>query len=199
MVNEEEEDLTTYKVVVNHEEQYSIWPVDRENPLGWEDRGPSGPKAECLAYINEVWTDMRPLSLRKHMEEVARQQAENPPPPPPPPSTEPPKPDELVTRLATGDHPVEVGLRPEKTAEAFKAAIDRGYVHIKFTGTKGGTELGVRLDTKASDWSQADFTKATGPVHVEGTLTLNYVKVRCIADLELSTLTGTGHLQILSE
>ena len=79
MAIDEEEDLTTYKVVVNHEEQYSIWPVDRENPLGWEDRGPSGPKAECLAYINEVWTDMRPLSLRKHMEEVARQQAENPP------------------------------------------------------------------------------------------------------------------------
>ena len=65
MAIDEEEDLTTYKVVVNHEEQYSIWPVDRENPLGWEDRGPSGPKAECLAYINEVWTDMRPLSLRK--------------------------------------------------------------------------------------------------------------------------------------
>ena len=77
MAIEEEEDLTTYKVVVNHEEQYSIWPVDRENPLGWEDRGPSGPKAECLTYIGEVWTDMRPLSLRKHMEEVARQQAEN--------------------------------------------------------------------------------------------------------------------------
>ena len=67
MYNDEEEDTTTYKVVVNHEEQYSIWPVDRENPLGWRDSGPSGPKAECLAYINEVWTDMRPLSLRKHM------------------------------------------------------------------------------------------------------------------------------------
>ena len=195
----DEEDLTTYKVVVNHEEQYSIWPVDRGNPLGWEDRGPSGPKAECLAYINEVWTNMQPLSLSKHMEEVARQQAENPPPPPPSPSTEPPKPDELVMRLATGDHPVEVGLQPEKTAEAFKAAIDRGYVYIKFTDTKGGTELGVRLDTQASDWSQADFSKATGSVHVEGTLTLNYVKVRCLTDLELQTLTGTGHLQILSE
>ena len=78
MASNEAEDLTTYKVVVNHEEQYSIWPVDRENPLGWEDRGPSGSKEECLAYINEVWTDMRPLSLRKHMEELARQQTENP-------------------------------------------------------------------------------------------------------------------------
>jgi hypothetical protein len=57
----------------------------------------------------------------------------------------------------------------------------------------------VRLDTQASDWNQADFTKATGPIHVEGTLTLNYVKVRCLADLDLQTLTGMGHLQILSE
>jgi MbtH protein len=61
----EKEDTTIYKVVVNQEEQYSIWPVDRENPFGWRDAGKSGPKAECLAYIKEVWTDMRPLSLRK--------------------------------------------------------------------------------------------------------------------------------------
>jgi len=56
-----------YKVVLNHEEQYSIWPVDRENPLGWRDGGKTGSKQDCLAYINEVWTDMRPLSLRKQM------------------------------------------------------------------------------------------------------------------------------------
>jgi len=61
-----------YKVVVNHEEQYSVWPADRENALGWRDAGKTGPKAECLAYIKEVWTDMRPLSLRKKMEEMAR-------------------------------------------------------------------------------------------------------------------------------
>jgi MbtH protein len=65
---DEREDTTVYKVVVNHEEQYSIWPADREMPLGWRDAGKSGPKAECLAHIKEVWTDMRPLSLRKQME-----------------------------------------------------------------------------------------------------------------------------------
>ena len=59
-------------VVVNDEEQYSIWPAHRENPLGWTDVGKSGPKDECLAYIKEVWTDMRPLSLRKKMEEMER-------------------------------------------------------------------------------------------------------------------------------
>jgi len=66
------EDNTIYKVVVNREEQYSIWPADRENPLGWSEVGKSGTKAECLAYIEEVWTDMRPLSLRRKMEEEAR-------------------------------------------------------------------------------------------------------------------------------
>jgi Uncharacterized protein conserved in bacteria len=74
MSREEREDNTIYKVVVNHEEQYSIWPADRENALGWNDVGKSGTKAECLAYIKEVWTDMRPLSLRKKMEEAERQQ-----------------------------------------------------------------------------------------------------------------------------
>ncbi len=56
-----------FKVVVNHEEQYSIWPVYRDNPAGWRDAGKSGPKEECLAHIKEVWTDMRPLSLRLKM------------------------------------------------------------------------------------------------------------------------------------
>lgn len=69
----DKEDTTIYTVVVNHEEQYSIWPADRENALGWKDAGKTGSKTECLAYIKEVWTDMRPLSLRKKMEESASQ------------------------------------------------------------------------------------------------------------------------------
>ena len=65
----EHEDITIYKVVVNNEEQYSIWPADRGNPLGWADAGKAGFKNQCLAFIKEVWTDMRPLSVRKKMEE----------------------------------------------------------------------------------------------------------------------------------
>lgn len=68
---ENEEDRTLYKVVFNHEEQYSIWPVERELPPGWQDEGTRGPKAACLAHIQEVWTDMRPLSLRRQMDEPA--------------------------------------------------------------------------------------------------------------------------------
>jgi MbtH protein len=65
------EDTTIYKVVLNHEEQYSIWPAHRENAFGWHDAGITGSKAECLAHIKEVWTDLRPLSLRKKMREYS--------------------------------------------------------------------------------------------------------------------------------
>ncbi|NEQ33625.1 MAG: MbtH domain protein [Leptolyngbya sp. SIO4C5] len=103
--------------------------------------------------------------------------------------------NELVQQLSQGTHPVEAALRPEKTVSAFKACLDRGYVHIKFTQTQGGTELGIRLDLQASDWSQADFEHSSGSVHLVGDLTLNYVPVQCIADIDLQTLAGTGRLE----
>ncbi|MDD5467701.1 MAG: MbtH family NRPS accessory protein [Anaerolineales bacterium] len=62
-----EEDDLVYEVVFNQEDQYSIWPRHKEIPLGWMKAGKSGTKTECLAYIDQVWTDMRPLSLRKKM------------------------------------------------------------------------------------------------------------------------------------
>jgi len=74
-----------YRVVVNHEEQYSIWPVDRKIPGGWHDvadaevkgfadlPGLIGSKSECLRYIEEVWTDMRPLSLHDDMAKMLRE------------------------------------------------------------------------------------------------------------------------------
>jgi len=194
MAWDEENDTTIYNVVVNHEEQYSIWPADRENPLGWRDVGKSGPKAECLAYIGVVWTDMRPLSLRNHMEEMARQPVL---PAPPPSAQEDTAEDTLVKRLAQGSHPLAAGLRPDQSVKALNESIDRGYVHIKFTATKGGTDLGVRLDTAACDFSRADFETQKGSVHLEGGLMLDYVKVRCIADIDLTTLEGQGHLEII--
>lgn len=66
---DEQESTTIYAVVVNHEEQYSIWPVERDLPAGWQFEGTKGSKQKCLDRIEEVWTDMRPLSLRKAMEE----------------------------------------------------------------------------------------------------------------------------------
>ncbi|MFN2188333.1 MAG: MbtH family protein [Candidatus Promineifilaceae bacterium] len=66
-MTETENDDTIYAVVVNHEEQYSIWPIDRDLPVGWQRVDVSGTKSECLDYIEEVWTDIRPLSLRQRL------------------------------------------------------------------------------------------------------------------------------------
>jgi MbtH protein len=65
MPTDAKEDTRTYIVLVNHEEQYSLWLADREIPLGWSAVGKPGSREECLAYVKEVWTDMTPLSLRR--------------------------------------------------------------------------------------------------------------------------------------
>jgi uncharacterized protein YbdZ (MbtH family) len=193
LMPEEIEDRVIYRVVVNHEEQYSIWPADRDIPAGWRDEGTAGLKAECLTHIDEVWTDMRPLSLRKHMAEMEREA----------PVTdgndtelgEPDEPEEsLVSRLSSGDHMVELSLRPERTTQALREAVERGYVLVRFTQTRGGTELGVRLDHGASDTAGADFDAQQGHVHLEGDLILDFEPVRCMADIDLATMAGYGRL-----
>lgn len=65
-------DERAHVVVVNDEEQYSIWPQGRELPAGWRPAGFAGTEDECLAYIDETWTDMRPASLRRWMEDNER-------------------------------------------------------------------------------------------------------------------------------
>jgi len=176
------------RVVVNHEAQYSIWPVDRECPPGWSDAGKSGTKAECLAYIEEVWTDMRPLSLRREMERLAAQPARLSS------VSAQPQPvdarDELVSYLSTGDHPIEATAR---SGEDFLKRVESGYVYMKFTDTRGGTELGVKVDWKATNIGAAD--EHDRKVHVAGDLTLNYRKVRLVADVQVNTLRGVGRLQ----
>lgn len=102
--------------------------------------------------------------------------------------------DDLVQRLSQGQHPVIVG-GPRPSLEEFRRRLeDMGYVFIKFIETRGGTDLGVRVDKTTMDLSRANFIQGSGEAHVEGTLTLNYVKVRCVADINLATLRGTGHL-----
>ena len=73
MASDDKDDTTIYLVLVNEEEQYSFWPKGNAIPNGWK-QCMEGTKAECGAYVNKVWTDMRPLSLRKHMEEFAKRQ-----------------------------------------------------------------------------------------------------------------------------
>lgn len=103
--------------------------------------------------------------------------------------------DGLVQRLTEGDHPVVA--RRAKSAEELKQSIDRGYVLVTFTDTRGGTELGVRLDEALTDLSDANFEQGTGNVHLAGNLTLNYVKVRCVVNIDVAALEGKGYLEII--
>ena len=105
--------------------------------------------------------------------------------------------DELVQQLSKGDHPIVT--RRADSVEELKQSIDRGYVLVTFTDTRGGTELGIRLDDALTDLGNADFEQGSGTVHLAGNLTLNYVKVRCVADVDLATLEGKGHLEILEK
>jgi uncharacterized protein YbdZ (MbtH family) len=190
---DETEDRTVYQVVLNDEEQYSIWPADRDLPPGWRPDGTSGLKAECLAHIDEVWTDMRPLSLRQFMASEERRAAEEGDEPAGPQEHSEPE-ESLATRLSRGEHAVEISLRPERTGPALRAAVDRGYVFVRFAQTRGGTELGIRLDRGASDLSGADYDTPAGQVRLVGDLTLDFEPVRCIAEIDLATMTGRGRL-----
>lgn len=106
--------------------------------------------------------------------------------------------NELTQRLSI-EQPVVVG-GPEPSVEELRKRIDEiEYVFVKFTETRGGTDLGIRLDRDASDVSAADFEQGRGTVHVEGTLILNDDPVRCIADIDLATLKGTGRLRLVEE
>jgi hypothetical protein len=106
--------------------------------------------------------------------------------------------DDLTQRLAA-EQPVAVG-GPKPTLEELRIRLaEIGTVFIKFTETRGGTDLGVRLDRGASDLSAADFDQGSGTAHIEGTLILNDDSVRCIADIDLTTLRGTGRLVLLEE
>jgi uncharacterized protein YbdZ (MbtH family) len=184
---EEEDQKTNYRVVVNDEEQYSIWPDRREIPLGWREEGKSGLKQDCLEYIEHVWTDMRPLSLRKRIAEMQPQPA-------PADSPELP-PDDLVDRLSERETAVVIQLRGEDRVERLKESVDNDYVLITFVNTKGGTELGVRLDKERCDLTRADFANRAGTMRLVGTLRLNGLPVECVAEIAIETLEGVGRLE----
>lgn len=101
--------------------------------------------------------------------------------------------NELTQRL-TVDQPIVMGGMDPTAEELRERTGEMGYVLVKFTETRGGTELGFPLDRDATNLSSADFGNGTGTVHVEGNLILNDDPVRCIADIDLATLKGTGRL-----
>jgi hypothetical protein len=104
---------------------------------------------------------------------------------------------ELVQKLADGDHKVVITAVRDDALGELKAAIERGYVHVKFTETRGGTELGFRLDEEHSKLDGGDLDKGQGEIRLAGNLNLDGVDVRCVADVDLAKLEGKGHLEIL--
>lgn len=190
---DEDDDARLYKVVVNHEEQFSIWFADRDPPAGWCAVGMTGSKKACLDLIETVWTDMRPLSLQKQMAEWAAC----------PPEEVPSAPalggatsggDELVRRLGV-DQVIRASLRPRTTSELFAAAWDRGVVHVLFPET--GTELGVPIDRVRSN---ADALRAGhGSVRLVGELTLNFNRARFTGEIDVTRLEGRGKLEPLND
>jgi len=105
----------------------------------------------------------------------------------------------LVSKLSQGEHKLEfsAGARTADIGE-LKKSIDSGHVRIRFTETVGGTELGFKLDRDNSDFTGADFEKQTGEMRIVGMpISLDYVRVRCIATLDAGTLKGSGHLQLI--
>ena len=106
--------------------------------------------------------------------------------------------NELVKRLSEGKHEVVIGHRNE-SYEEIKERIEDGYIHIKFTQTRGGTELGINVDLNSTNVKDLDFTKGEGLLHIEGTTNLNYNAVRLIADIDLASRKGEGYLEVFSE
>ncbi|HET8934205.1 MAG TPA: hypothetical protein VFN67_12220 [Polyangiales bacterium] len=94
---------------------------------------------------------------------------------------------------------VRIAAKRSKTAAALKEQVERDYVLLEFVDTRGGTELGFQLDRSACVMTDADFDLGKGTVHLVGSLVLDSVPVTMVADLDLSSLEGTGHLEVVGE
>ena len=182
-----------FYVLVNDEDQHSLWPTFSEVPAGWRVVFGEDSRKACLEYVEANWTDMRPKSLRERLAaglgtvETAPEEDEG---------------DPLVQRLSAGSHPVVVaGVGDRGDAEAierFRQRMERGHVNVLFTGTRGGTELSLRFDPQSVDRSRCDFARRSGNLALAAELNLDGVDVRCEVDLSLAELAGTGRLVPLS-
>jgi hypothetical protein len=103
--------------------------------------------------------------------------------------------NDLTERLAV-NQPIVMGGSDPTVEELRERVGEMGYVLVKFTETRGGTELGFYLDREAAQLSEADFDNGTGTVHVEGNLILNGDPIRCVADIGLADLKGTGRVAL---
>jgi hypothetical protein len=103
---------------------------------------------------------------------------------------------DLIERLRNGEHPVEVVLRPAPSRQALRDCVDRGVAHIKFTGTQGGTELSMDLALPGCELTALRTDDTSGRIRLVGDLSLNYVDIRCVADIDLESFAGVGHIEL---
>lgn len=106
--------------------------------------------------------------------------------------------NELVKRLANGKHPIDFEFRTKELKEV-KDRIDNGFVFVSFVQTNGGTELGINIEKELTDISKANFEQGSGTLQISGTCTLNYQRIRCVAEVNLATRKGSGNLILLDE
>ena len=104
---------------------------------------------------------------------------------------------DLVSKLSQGTHAVELKLRPESTRQALKECLERRYVHVRFINTRGGTELGFKLDESTAQAALAGVDDGQSVIHVSGNLSLDYERIRCVAEINPETFEGTGRLELL--
>jgi|ERR1700722_9171810 len=102
--------------------------------------------------------------------------------------------DSLVEQLSRPGRRVQVITRPAESTKALEKSIERGYVHLRFPETRGGTEVGVTLDRAQCELTRANFDDRTGVIRLVGAFSLNFVRVECVAAIDLSTLSGEGQL-----
>ncbi len=105
--------------------------------------------------------------------------------------------DELVERLSIGKHPVVFEKQSKEIQEVKHRLVELKFVFVKFTNTRGGTELGINVEDNLTCLDEANLEKGTGNIHIAGWCILNYHKVRCIADINLATREGVGYLEVL--
>jgi uncharacterized protein YbdZ (MbtH family) len=164
-----------YIVVVNHEDFYSYWRADLDPPLGWKPAGFSGSKEACLDWIEKVWIDQRPRSLRERM---AKREQKSPTPVPPEHSDEP----DLVKQLCEGTHPVRCELFGGRLDDRVAA----NFIHLHFPETQGGTTVAVQITE--SEWSGV-------ALRLTGIFTLDFVRLSCNVRIDSERLVGTGRVE----
>ena len=103
---------------------------------------------------------------------------------------------DLPTRLSQGNTKVTFRARRGDARAELKEAIDRKYVHVLFTETQGGTELGFQLDEAQSELTGADWERGEGTIRLVGDLKLDGVPVRCVAEIDLASVEGVGRLEV---